>query len=80
MTKGVPSLTEVKSSNIDKVGRQGEDLFIRFKSGGLYRYPKAGHLFDEAVGAESVGSFFRSKIMGKFVHQSVEPNAKPKRN
>jgi hypothetical protein len=65
-----PALTPVQSSNIDAVGFDNYGLHVRFKGGGLYSYPDAPKaLHDEMLRAESVGSFFRANVSGKFVHK-----------
>lgn len=66
----VPTLTPVKSSNIEAVGHSAAGLFVRFKGGGLYSYPDAkADLYKKFVEAESPGSFFRTDVMGKFRHE-----------
>lgn len=71
----IPDMQAVKSSNIASVGYHAPEsaLFIRFKSGGLYRYedvpPEAHRAFMEA---ESYGRHFSQTFAGKFKHTKVE--------
>ena len=65
----IPTLTPVKSSNIEAVGHGPGGLFVRFKGGGVYSYPDAkADLHKDFLAAESPGSFFRSNVMGKLRH------------
>jgi hypothetical protein len=67
-----PKLTPVESSNIDSLGYNGDGLFVRFKSGGLYRYPECPRsVYEEGLKAPSVGQWFRSAVMGTFKHTMV---------
>lgn len=66
----LPTMTPLKSSNIEATGHDKAGLHIRFKGGGHYTYPDAGEdVHKRLVAAESPGSFFRSEIMGKFSHR-----------
>ena len=63
----------VTSSNIDRLGHDGKDLFVAFKSGALYRYegvPKP--VYTRGLAEESVGRWFRSEISGSFPHVRVD--------
>lgn len=67
-----PKLTPVESSNIDALGYNDAGLWVRFKSGGLYRYPKCPRtIYDDGLKAPSVGQWFRSAVMGTFKHETV---------
>lgn len=55
-------LTDVESSHIRAVGVRDDYLVVQFKSGAVYRYPDIGHLFDDLVGADSIGKYFHSEI------------------
>lgn len=66
-------MVPVESSNLQSVGHSKDGLFVRFKGGGLYRYPEAPKsLFDEMVDAKSPGSLFRSKVVGQFKHRKLD--------
>lgn len=63
-------MVPVKSSNVEAIGHRGSTLHVRFKGGGLYTYTDVpAEVFREGVAAESVGGWFRSKVMGKFRHE-----------
>lgn len=65
-----PKLTPVESSNIDSMGHSKDGLFVRFKGGGLYRYPECPKtVYDEGLKAESVGVWFREKVRGHYEHK-----------
>lgn len=65
----LPTLTPVKSSNIEAVGHGAHGLFVQFKGGGIYQYLDApASLHKEMLAAESVGSFFRSRVKGRYPH------------
>lgn len=71
-TMSHPTMTGVNSSNIESLGHDGSDTWIRFKSGGLYRYsgvPENVH--QDFVAADSKGSFFRQHLAGKYKHSKV---------
>jgi len=71
----IPTLTPVKSSNIEAVGHGSGGLFVRFKGGGVYRYPDASaDIHKEFLKAESPGGFFRSHIRGTYKHFQVNPD------
>jgi len=67
------NLTEVNSSNINKVGYDNNDLLVEYKSGVLYKYlnvPKK--LYEEFLNSESKGRFMNSNIKGKFEYSKIE--------
>lgn len=67
---GLPTMNPVKSSNIDAIGYRGTTLYIRFKGGGLYSYEGVpSEVYHAGLAAESVGSWFRSKISGTYGHE-----------
>jgi hypothetical protein len=69
----LPAMVEVKSSNIKALGYDNRGLFVRFIGGGAYHYPDAPKsVFDELVGAESVGKTFRSKVGGVYKHKLLD--------
>lgn len=69
----LPTMKKVESSNIDSVGHGEGGLFVRFKGGGVYRYPHAdASVYREMLDADSVGSFFASSIRGKFQHKKMD--------
>lgn len=48
-------LTAVNSSNVSALGIFGEDLYIRFLNGAVYRYPKNAEIFDKIMRSQSKG-------------------------
>lgn len=68
----IPDLKAVDSSNISHLGHDGSDTWIRFKSGGLYRYSGVpAQVHQDFVAADSKGSFFRQHLAGKYKHSKV---------
>lgn len=70
--KTLPEMTAVESSHVDAIGARGEDLFVRFKGGGVYKYKGAGHLATDGLKAPSVGRWFHSTVKGKFHHTAID--------
>ena len=69
----LPAMKKVESSNIEAIGHDHRGLVVRFKGGGVYRYPEAdAAVHDEMLKAESIGGFFRDRVRGKFNHQKVD--------
>lgn len=71
----LPSMTGVKSTNIEAVGYQPESraMHVRFKKGGLYKYEDvAPHTHAALMSADSPGKHFAQNILGKYVHQKVQ--------
>lgn len=65
-------LVDVNSSTIKKVGFSGNQTFIEFAKGGVYRYDDTTQNdFDELVKAESVGKHFHSNYK-KFDYAKLE--------
>lgn len=68
----IPSMTPVESSNLESVGHDGTNLFVRFKNGSVYVYfhvPKA--LYQELLAAESKGNFLNNYIKGIFQYERI---------
>lgn len=60
------------SSTISEMGydHDAKQLFIRFKSGGLYSYADVPPEMHEALtSAKSVGTHFHAHVRGKFKHK-----------
>lgn len=69
-------LKPVESSNIAAVGHNAEtnELHVRFKNGGVYKY--AGVDADKhkaLMAADSIGSYIHANIKGKHAHSKVDP-------
>ena len=68
----LPAMVDVKSSNIQRLGYDNRGLFVQFTGGGIYHYPEAPReVFNDLVGAESVGKTFGAKVRGVFPHKQV---------
>ena len=64
-------LCEVKSSNIRRVGYDG-DLLVEYISGNQYRYKEVPQeLYEKLCEAESVGRFMNAEIKGKYEYEKV---------
>ena len=64
---------KVNSSNIDKVAYEDGNLYVEYKSGGLYRYldvPEAKH--KELIESESKGKFMNEIIKENYKYEKVE--------
>ena len=72
MTAKLPTMHEVKSANISKMGAHQGTLYVQFSGGGVYKYPGAGHHLAEAMKAESVGKWFHANIKGRYNHALVD--------
>lgn len=70
----MPDFTPVKSSNIESVAHDGENLHIRFKGandkpGQTYTYQGVSPvLHQKLMAADSPGGFLASNIRGKYPH------------
>lgn len=55
-------------------------LYVRFRSGKLYRYSDfPRHQYDGLLAAESKGTYFAEQIRGKFLYEEVgEPRFGPR--
>lgn len=66
-------MIEVKSSNIAKVGWDG-NLHVVFKDGSAYRYENVPvGLYDEMLKSESIGRFFVKNIKPNFKCEKLFP-------
>jgi hypothetical protein len=59
---GCSAWFDVRSSNLESVGRAGSDLVVRFKKGGVYLYRGGGDLLAPLVGAPSAGKFYHARV------------------
>lgn len=70
-------MKEVESSTIARVGHDGKQLTVEFKSGGIYDYPDVPQglhdkMMAEHDAGESIGKFFHREIKGRFAHKKRE--------
>jgi hypothetical protein len=59
----------VSSSNIESVGYDADSstLEVEFKKGGVYQYYDVpGHVYEDFISAESLGSYLHHSIKGVF--------------
>lgn len=65
--------TYLVSENLDCIGYKLGQLFIRFRSGGIYSYDKVPFDYYSALQkAESAGKFFHKFIRGKFHYTKLD--------
>lgn len=57
----------VSSSDIAAIAIDGNDLVIKFKSGGIYKYVNAAKEFNNLINASSCGKYFRHNIKNYYV-------------
>ena len=65
---------EVVSSNISFIGYEEEtqSLYVTFKKGQTYKYNNVSkEVFKEFLNASSVGSYYKSHIIGKYVSEKM---------
>lgn len=61
------ALTPVKSSNIAELGWNDGILHVKFSNGGLFSYSGVSNqLYNELLGAKSIGAHFAKHIRPKF--------------
>ncbi len=66
----------VTSTNIVSVGydQAKKSLFVNFKNGTEYRYDEVPEeVFEELIGAESVGAFLNKQIKNVYEFEKIEP-------
>lgn len=68
-----PTLTPVKSSNIESIGFHDSELHVRFKGGQkTYIYKDVpAKLHTDLMASESVGKYFADHVKGKFEHRVI---------
>ena len=72
------NMIKVESSNIDAIGYDHGDLYVRFKGGEgknnrIYvYYDVPEHFFKEILEAESKGKYLNQNIKGKFTYRKTE--------
>ena len=65
-------LKKVKSSNIDSVGYENENLYIQYQSGVIYKYknvPKV--IYESLIDSDSKGRFMNSEIKNKYLFERL---------
>lgn len=62
--RAVPPMLPVRSQSIAEIGHDGDNLFVRFKHGSLYKYAGVGQAaYNELRKAESTGKHLQVHIM-----------------
>ena len=65
-------MIEVESSVIASIDHSGRNLLVQFLSGRLYRYRGVTRdVFEAFLAAESKGTFFNLKILGRYPFTDV---------
>ena len=60
-------MEDVNSSNLKRVGHDGQDLFLEYSSGALYKYSDVPQsLYEELLTSESKGKFVNACVKGKY--------------
>lgn len=73
MAHEIPTLTPVTSSNVDGVGQSDGHLYVKFKSGGTYRFQNlAGQHHDALIADRSPGRYFHAMIKPFHSGEKVE--------
>lgn len=65
-------LRKVKSSNIESVGYENENLYIQYQSGAIYKYknvPKV--IYESLIDSDSKGRFMNSEIKNKYLFERL---------
>ena len=65
-------LKKVKSSNIESVGYENENLYIQYQSGTIYKYknvPKV--IYESLIDSDSKGRFMNSEIKNKYLFERL---------
>ncbi len=68
----LPKMNPVDSTNLESVGYDGTNLFVRFKNGSIYVYihvPES--LYQELLVAESKGKFLSKHVKGAFLYERI---------
>ena len=74
MTNTSVPMHEVVSSNISFIGYQEDtkSLYVTFKKGQTYKYNNVSEeVFKEFLNAPSVGSYYKSNIIGKYISEKI---------
>ena len=62
----------VKSSSINSIGETKGGMIVEFKGGARYKYfDVPSEIVGELIGADSVGKYFNSNILGQYKEELV---------
>ena len=68
----LPNMTPVDSTNLESIGYDGTNLFVRFKNDSTYVYfhvPES--LYQELLVTESKGKFLNRHVKGAFQYEKI---------
>ena len=64
----------ITSSNLAAAFHDGEDLYLEFNKGKVYRYLDVPvTVFEELLASESAGRYFHTAIRERFAYELVDP-------
>ena len=73
----MPEMKDVKSEMMQKVGHEGEDLYVEFAPGAVYKYwPVTKAEYQEMIESDSVGKWFAKNIKGEKEFEKVDDGRK----
>ena len=68
----IPEMIPVESSNVDSVGYDGVNLFVKFKPNSLYVYfDVPSFIYEELMVAESKGSFLHQYVKKSYRYEKL---------
>lgn len=68
----LPNMIAVNSTNLESVGHNGQNLFVRFKNGSIYVYFNVPTLtFQGLLNAGSKGTYLNQHIKGIFPYERI---------
>ena len=63
----LPQMIPVQSTNVNSVGHDGQNLFVKFNNGSIYTYSGVpASVFQELLNAPSKGKFLHYRIKGVY--------------
>ena len=63
--------TYVTSSDLAGIAIKGNNLIIKFNSGGIYEYENAAHEYNNLLNASSKGRYFHSYIKNYYNYRRL---------
>lgn len=69
-------IANVVSSNVVRIGHDGQNLYCLFHHGGAYKYPDVPESkFKDFASAESAGKFFHAEIKPHYTAEKLGPTS-----
>ncbi len=65
------TFTNVVSSNISGIAINGNNLVIKFNSGGIYEYENAANEYSNIIAASSKGKYFHCYIKSAYNYRRI---------